>query len=108
MQILAYILWFGLAFDVSFFLRREQVCTAHACTVQYSASQCRPDRPGEMYRGRCNVNNVMKGGCVFIVAMTRPGGPVYRGRILKHCQPSENMSGPVSCLTTKQLTRDKT
>ena len=94
MQILAYILGFGLAFDVSFFLRRELVCTAHARTVQYSAQW----GTTRIYRGRCNVNNVMNTPRMSLLSLW---WPVYRGRILRPVQPSENVSGP--CPVWQQL-----
>ena len=86
MQILAYILRFGLAavsFDVSFSLDGKlcllRMPVLYSSTVPRLATAA---GSGEIYRGRCNVQQciVMKGGCLIVV-MTRPWQ--YRGRILK-------------------------
>ena len=96
MQILAYILRFGLAavsFDVSFSLDGK-LCLLRM-PVLYNSTVHRlatATGSGEIYRGRCNVQCiVMKGGCLIVV-MSRPWQ--YRGRILKCLQPSENVSAP--------------
>ena len=72
MQILAYILRFGLAavsFDVSFSLDGKlcllRMPVLYSSTVPRLATAA---GSGEIYRGRCNVQQciVMKGGCLIV------------------------------------------